>query len=391
MLAVLSGLTSAAGIEVSAPDNAKDTATTEEKVPTTSAVSAILVDVDSGRVLYAKNAGQERHIASITKLMTALVAVESTQNLDREVTIQKEWTLTEGSSIYLTPGETISFRTLLYGMLLNSGNDAALAVAGICGGTVDTFVDWMNQRARDLGMFHTHFANPNGLNDEDHYSTASDMARLAAVCLKNETIAQIVSTKSITLEGRTFVNHNKLLWQYEGCTGMKTGYTELAGRTLISSAVREGQALVVVTLGDPDDWKDHKSLLDYGFSNYPKRVFYEEGQLVGKIPVEGSLIPLVSVRVKDQISYPIAQNENPEVSISLPKQVSAPVTEGEIAGKVTVTLKGKVVGESYLVYSDTVNRDSVKAVGGIQRFLEFCRSRETSGILQSFAYLRFGS
>lgn len=375
IFSVLIGAVSAAGAEV----------------PATSAVSAILVDADTGRILYTKNANEERHIASITKLMTALVAVESTKDFNREVKIQPQWTQAEGSSIYLVPGETISLKTLLYGMLLNSGNDAAIALAGACAGDVRTFVDWMNQWAKDLGMNHTHFDNPNGLNDENHYSTAADMARLARYCIKNETIAKVVSTKSITLENRTFTNHNKLLWQYEGCTGMKTGYTELAGRTLISSAERDGQALIVVTLCDPDDWNDHKNLLNYGFKTYSKRVLYQEGEFLKKIRIEGSLVPMVSLRVKDQISYPLAEDEETDMEVSLPKHASAPVSEGDIAGKITVSLKGKVIGESYLVYGETVHRDSVRAVDGIQRFLQFCRSRDTSGILQSFAYLRFES
>jgi D-alanyl-D-alanine carboxypeptidase len=197
--------------------------------PDNSAVSAILMDGESGRVLYEKNADEKRQIASITKLMTALVAVESTPHLTDLVTIKPEWTRAEGTSMYLKAGEQVSLETLLYGLLLVSGNDAALAVAGYCAGDVDTFVDWMNQRAATLGMENTHFANPNGLNDDGHCSTAADMAKLALECMKNETIAKIVSTKSINIGTRTFTNHNKLLWQYEGCVGMKTGYTELAG------------------------------------------------------------------------------------------------------------------------------------------------------------------
>ena len=179
--------------------------------PETAAASAILVDAASGRVLYEKNAREKRLIASITKLMTALVAVESTPDLEDEVTIQPADTLAEGSSMYLKPGEKLPLKTLLYGLLLQSGNDAALAVARHCAGDVETFVDWMNQRAASLGMEDTHFANPNGLNDEAHYSTAADMALLAAEVMRHEALAEIVGTKSITLGANTFNNHNKLL------------------------------------------------------------------------------------------------------------------------------------------------------------------------------------
>ena len=152
--------------------------------PECSAQSAILMDGDSGRVLYEKNADEERLIASITKIMTALVALESAKDLDETVTVKREYTLTEGSSMYLQVGEELPLRALLYGLMLSSGNDAALAVAGACAGDTETFVDWMNQRAHSLGMTHTHFSNPNGLNDEAHYSTARDMAVLTRVSMK---------------------------------------------------------------------------------------------------------------------------------------------------------------------------------------------------------------
>lgn len=200
--------------------------------PSVSAASAILVDAESGRVLYEKDAHTRRLIASTTKLMTALVAAESCIDLGENVTVEYADTRTEGSSLYLQVGEQITVEALLYGLLLHSGNDAALALARYCGGDVETFVEQMNQKARELGMADSHFENPNGLNADGHYSTAADMARLGIACMENETVAKIVATRSIALGNRTFVNHNKLLSQYEGCVGMKTGYTQLAGRTL---------------------------------------------------------------------------------------------------------------------------------------------------------------
>jgi D-alanyl-D-alanine carboxypeptidase len=350
--------------------------------PNNSAVSTVLIDCDSGRILYEKNPNEKRLIASITKLMTALVAVESQPDLTQKVTIKQEWTRAEGSSLYLREGETLSLETLLYGLLLHSGNDAALATAGFCADDVDTFVEWMNQRASDLGMTHTHFQNPNGLNHEEHYSTAEDMAKLAIACMKNEKIAKIVATKSISLEGRTFTNHNKLLWQYEGCVGMKTGYTQMAGRTLISSAKRNGQTLIVVTLCDPDDWKDHKNLLDYGFESYPQHTFFQKGYEIAQIPVEGSLLHSVAVYVNEEISYPLTQGEQGKASILLPEKVTAPVKEGSIAGQVTVTLDDKVIGESYLRYGASIERNAVAANQGIRRMLDLFRSRETGSITE---------
>ena len=232
------------------------------EAPAVSAASAVLLDGETGRVLYAKDENTPRAIASTTKLMTALVASEYFGgDLSRSVEIQKDWTGVEGTSLYLVPGERLRVETLFYGLLLPSGNDAAVALACVCAGDVETFVAWMNQRARDLGMTHTHFSDPNGLGDENHYASALDMAKLARACLENPTVAKAVATKQITLEGRQLVNHNKLLWQYEGCTGMKTGYTRQAGRTLVSSAEKNGQTLICVTLNDRDDWADHKALL----------------------------------------------------------------------------------------------------------------------------------
>ena len=329
------------------------------EAPAVSAASAVLLDADSGRILYAQNENEERAIASITKLMTALVAAEYLDDLSQTITIQKEWTGIEGTSLYLKAGEEISLETLLYGLLLHSGNDAAVALAAHCAGDVETFVGWMNQRARDLGMTGTHFSDPNGLGDEDHYSTALDMARLGAACLKNPVVAKIVATKSIVLEGRSFTNHNKLLWQYEGCTGMKTGYTRQAGRTLVSSAERDGQKLVCVTLSDGNDWADHKALLDYGFETYPRQVLAEEGGTLRRMTVEESLLRQVPVVARETVAYPLKEGKQVTAKIQLPKTARAPVTQGEIAGTVTFYKGERQVGRTYLVWGKSAGQDVI--------------------------------
>lgn len=329
------------------------------EAPAVSAASAVLLDADSGRILYARNENEERAIASITKLMTALVAAEYLDDLSQTITIQKAWTGIEGTSLYLKAGEEISLETLLYGLLLHSGNDAAVALAAHCAGDVETFVGWMNQRARDLGMTGTHFSDPNGLGDEDHYSTALDMARLGAACLKNPVVSKIVATKSIVLEGRSFTNHNKLLWQYEGCTGMKTGYTRQAGRTLVSSAERDGQKLVCVTLNDGNDWADHKALLDYGFETYPRQVLAEEGVTLRRMTVEESLLRQVPVVARDTVAYPLKEGEQVTAKIQLPKTARAPVTQGEIAGTVTFYKGERQVGRTYLVWGKSAGQDVI--------------------------------
>ena len=228
----------------------------QAKAVGTSAASAILMDADSGRVLYEQNADARMLIASTTKILTALVAIRE-GDLSDVVTVKREATLTEGSSMYLKEGEQLTLEALLYGLMLCSGNDAAVAIADHVGGSQKGFVKLMNETARELGMEDSSFANPNGLDAEDHYSTARDMAKLACAAVKNETLLRIASTQSVTIGGRTMTNHNKLLRYVDGCLGLKTGYTRAAGRTLVSCCERNGQRLVAVTLQDGNDWADH--------------------------------------------------------------------------------------------------------------------------------------
>ena len=227
-----------------------------------SAAAAVLMDADSGRLLYEKNGEKRMLIASTTKLMTALVALEQ-GGLQQEITVTGGH-MAEGSSMYLRPGEKLTLEMLLYGLLLSSGNDAALAVTECMGGAVP-FVARMNEKAAELGMENTHFTNPNGLDDEAHYSTAEDMAKLAAAAMDDPVLRRVASTRTARIGGRTLTNHNKLLSRVEGCVGLKTGYTRAAGRTLVSCAERDGVRLVAVTLQDGDDWNDHASLYEQGF------------------------------------------------------------------------------------------------------------------------------
>ena len=227
-----------------------------------SATAAVLLDADTGQMLYEKNSDKQMLIASTTKIMTALVALEQAE-LDDTITVTWEH-MTEGSSMYLKPGETVRVEELLYGLLLCSGNDAALAVTE-CAGGLEPFVALMNEKAAALGMADTHFANPNGLDDEEHYSTARDMAQLARAAVNEPTLLRMASTRQASIGGRTLTNHNKLLGRMEGCLGLKTGYTKAAGRTLVSCAEKDGRRLVAVTLRDGDDWNDHEALYRWGF------------------------------------------------------------------------------------------------------------------------------
>lgn len=337
--------------------------------PMVQAASAVLMDADSGRVLYEKGPHTPRLIASTTKLMTALVAAERAEDVDAEVTIRAQWLGSEGSSIYLQAGERITIRGLLYGLLLQSGNDAAMAIACALGGEMTTFVGWMNDRAAALGMENTSFANPSGLNAEGHYSSAYDMALLARACLKNDLVAEICAAKSAVAGTRTFYNHNKLLSRYPGCVGMKTGYTEKAGRTLVSAARREGQTLICVTLNDPDDWNDHARLLDYGFANYPLRTLCAAGETLGAAPVSGSLVPAVPVCAGAETRCSLREEERLTVRVET-VPLSAPVVPGEPAGRAVWYLNGEAVAETALVSAAPAASDRYEKQSLWRRALE---------------------
>ena len=323
----------------------------------TNASCAILMDAESGRVLYEQNIHQPRLIASITKLMTALVAAERAEDLDEVVTVKGEWLGSEGSSIYLKAGEEITLRALLYGLMLQSGNDAAMAIACHTAGSEADFVALMNARAAELGMKDSSFANPSGLNDDNHYSTAYDMALLAQACLRNETVAEICATRSITIGTRTFVNHNKLLHRYEGCVGMKTGFTEKAGRTLVSAAARDGQTLICVTLNDGNDWNDHMKLLDYGFRTFPRRVLCGQGEVLGSVAVEGSLIPTMAVETREELGYPLTEAEEPVMEIELLRSPSAPIDSLVQLGEARWRLGGEVIARMPLMSQGSAGLD----------------------------------
>ena len=323
----------------------------------TSAQSAILMEAGSLRVLYAQGELDQRSIASTTKLMTALVAVEHCPDLSEIVTVDPAAVGVEGSSLYLTAGEQLPMEHLLYGLLLQSGNDAAVAIAIHCAGDVNTFVDWMNQKARDLGMERSHFENPNGLEAEGHYSCAYDLALLGQAVLAQPQLATITATTSITLGKRTFVNHNKLLRRYEGCVGLKTGFTKKAGRTLVSAARRGATTLIAVTLNDGNDWADHAALFDYGFALCHSHLLAREGKIAGIVRVKGSLIPAVAVAVGNEVRYPLLENETVTARWDLARQVEAPVRAGQALGSLTFYLNGQEIGRTDLVAAASAPRN----------------------------------
>lgn len=329
--------------------------------PEVSAQSAVVLTADTGTVLFEKDGHTPRPVASTTKIMTALLALEAAQEQgDPLVDITQEMVAVEGSSMGLQAGDSISLTGLAAGMLLASGNDAANAAALYLDGSLESFAARMNQRAAALGMEDTHFVTPSGLDGEDaqglgHLSTAYDMALLARAALEDQAFRQLCSSPSLAVEFAepvkrvTYTNHNKLLAQYQGCVGVKTGFTKEAGRCLVSAAERDGALLIAVTLNAPNDWEDHTALLDYGFSQV------EPYQLAGgdvrlTVPVVGSPVEVVSLRGSNggEVTLPLGQGAQVERVVRVPKFLYAPVEAGEQVGEICWYLEGQLLGSAPL-------------------------------------------
>ena len=324
-------------------------------VQAVSAQKAYVLDAVSGRVLYEKQPDARSLIASTTKIMTALIVCEQCNVLDR-MRIPKEAVGIEGSSMYLREGEVLTLQELLYGLMLSSGNDAAVALAIYCGGTVEGFAELMNDKARVLGLTGTHFENPNGLDSPGHYSTARDLAVLAAYAMENPIFYKTVSAKNVKVGQRYLTNHNKLLWRVEGADGVKTGFTKAAGRILVSSATRGGRRLIAVTINAPDDWNDHTAFLEEGFSRYAQKRIVSAGQTVGTQAVAGGKNGRVAVLAAENFDYALAPEEQPQLALPGPGFVYAPAVEGAEAGYVYVLIQGKAVGKVPVVYGATIEQ-----------------------------------
>lgn len=298
--------------------------------PQTAAQAAILVEADTGVPLWEHNADEPMLIASTTKILTALLTIE---RCSPDEPVEVTWThaSVEGSSMYLKPGEPYTVEQLLYGLMLASGNDAALALACHVAGSPEAFAELMNERAAELGMEHSHFENPHGLDGKNHRASARDMARLTVAAMKNETFRRIVSCKTYSVGENTYRNHNKLLWNCPGCIGVKTGYTNAAGRSLISCCQRDGMTLICITLGDSDDWNDHMALYDWAFSTY-ERVPLSSLAALPRVPIVSGVLADVGVEAAEDVLVPVARAERPAASVELPAFVFAGVHRGERAG-----------------------------------------------------------
>lgn len=329
-----------------------------------SAKSAVLMDASTGQVLYQKNAFVRLPMASTTKIMTAIVALESSE-LDKEIEVSPKATGIEGSSIYLYPNERISMESLLYALLLESANDAATAIAIAVAGSPEAFAQKMNQKAQELGLQNTNFENPHGLDGKKHYTTAYDLAKLTAYALSNPRFAKICSTykKNISLNGdegvRVLVNHNKMLHLYEGAIGVKTGFTKKSGRCLVSAAEREGLRLIAVTLNAPNDWRDHTDLLDFGFSRYTRVTCAEKGTHNVLLPVVGGKTQTLSAINSEDLAATL-KKEHGEIlcKIEAPRFLYAPIEKGEIVGRVIFLCDNREIASSDLVASEAVELQS---------------------------------
>jgi serine-type D-Ala-D-Ala carboxypeptidase (penicillin-binding protein 5/6) len=322
--------------------------------------SAILMEQKSGRILFEKDAFTKRRIASITKIMTATLAIESGK-MNEMVKVSEKATYTEGSSVYLKPGELIKLEDLVYGLMMRSGNDAATAIAEYVGGSVDGFVFLMNQKATEIGMSNTHFTNPHGLDDhKDHYSTAYDMAKLTQYAMKNEKYRKIVSTKVYRAPNptekwdRVWRNKNRLLTKYKYTTGGKTGFTKLARRTLVTTATKGDMDLIAVTINDSNDWNDHISMFENGFKGFDMAEVLSKGKIdVGKNKYyKGHLF------LKHSFVYPATSNELEKFNIKY--KLKKPNEDGkrtgsfeQIAGHAEVYLDGKVIKEVPIYYKNS--------------------------------------
>lgn len=334
-----------------------------------SAKAAILMHADSGRVLYEKNADEHMLIASTTKIMTAIVVLEHCE-LDDLVEVDSRSAGIEGSSMYLKAGESYTVEDLLYGLLLVSGNDAASALALHVADSMEEFAELMNAKAAELGMTESSFKNAHGLDEEGHYSTAHDMAKLAAYCMGNEDFARIAGTVSHTVGEQTLVNHNRLLREYDGCLGLKTGYTMAAGRTLVTCAERDGARYVCVTLNDPDDWDDHKALYDWAFANYSFAEVIPAG-LSYEVPLISGAEMTAPAETEGAAYALIKNGESFDMELELPAFAFAPISEGERAGRAVASSDGQEIASVRIVYSEDVEVDRELKLTPGERFLRF--------------------
>ena len=329
------------------------------------ASGSCVYEVGSERMLFGENEDAKLPMASTTKIMTCLVALENSK-LDEVVTVDAKAAGIEGSSMYLRAGETITMQDLLLGLMLASGNDAACAIAIHIAGSVEEFCKMMNEKANEIGAVNTHFVTPNGLHDDEHYTTAKDLGLIACHAMKNEVFKSIVSKTNADLKAdedspaRYLRSKNKILYQYEGGNGVKTGYTKAAGKCLVAGAERDGMQLVSVVLNDYDMFKDSMALLDKGFENYTLLTVLEKAECMGQITVEGGLDKSVGLVADQEIRLPLAQNEFNMINrkVCVPDSIAAPVKKGQKIGSVEIYFQDELIASADLTAEGDVFENS---------------------------------
>ena len=328
----------------------------------TSARACAVMDVASGRLLLQHNAEEALPMASTTKVMTALLALER-GNLSDEVTCSRNAFGVPGTSIYLSEGETLTLEQMLYGLMLQSGNDAAVAIAEHIGGSVSVFCKAMTERAAEIGCTNTVFLTPHGLPMEGHYTTAHDLALIAREAMNNPVFRQIVSTKRATIPwpgreyNRVLNNKNKLLSTYPGATGIKTGFTRAAGRCLVFGAERDGMEIVGVVLNCGDWFNEAARLMDKAFAAYEQSELMYGGETLREIPVTQGLRETVEAVLADDLCAAVPKNALPQLEIDLPESVEAPISAGDRLGEARLVWQGEVLKRADLVASADVGRD----------------------------------
>lgn len=339
-----------------------------------SAKSAIVIDASSGRVLFEKNSRERLPMASTTKIMTGLIACESGK-MDEIVTVSPVASGTEGSSLWLKIGEKQSLENLTYGLMLKSGNDAAVAIAEHLAGSVEAFSILMNKRAKEIGANDTHFKNPNGLAVDGHFTTSYDLAQIARVAMENKIFAKIVSTKEKTIpwEGeqwdRVLKNHNKMLWQYDGCNGVKTGFVKKSGRCLVTSAKRGKTRLICVTLNAPSDWNDHKVMLDDCFSKYTAKVVCKKGEKTDNFVYDEK--KKKSVGLVAESAFLVAVSDGDEVKTQIEYKNNKTIEKGSIGAIMHIFVNDEKISSVNLLYNKTVKKKFRLGLSALTEFFYF--------------------
>lgn len=314
--------------------------------------------------MYSQNCDQRLPMASTTKIMTALLLCELGGDLSKQIVTTREMVTVEGSSMGLQVGDTVSYHDLLYGMLLASGNDAANTTAVAIGGSVKAFVDIMNERAKQMRLENTHFVTPSGLDADEHYTTAYELAIIAMEALKNEKFANAAASQTARLcygnppYNRTLTNHNKLLKMYDDIVGVKTGFTKKSGRCLVSASNKDGKLIIAVTLNDGNDWADHRSLLDIGLSLVESRCFSPQERSIA-IDVTNGKKAVVNI---PSVTVDVTQNTTVDYLIKLPRFLYTPTDKEQPVGSICYYCNGDMLCELPISSSEDIKYNSNKII-----------------------------